>query len=201
MTRTEQVQYIKDNYLAMPEKKMARQLGRSSCFVRGIMKAEKLTVPIAIIEKRKAASQFKKGQTAFNKGKKQSEYMSPEKIKAVQKTQFKPGIIPHNTQFDGHIAIRESKGYSYAWIRISKGKYVLLHRHIYQMIYGKIPNHVNVQFKDGNTLNCHPDNLYTISRSHQSIINKLGGKKVPVELHQSILLIQELNKIIYEKQN
>jgi hypothetical protein len=201
MNRDQQVQFIKQNYLKLAEKEMAKRLGRSGSFVRGVMKKERLIVPEKIILERKKKSQFKKGQQAFNKGKKQSDFMTEDKIALSSKTRFKSGSIPHNTKYDGHISIRESKGFKYAWIRIEKARYVLLHRHIYQLNFGPIPNHINVQFKDGNTLNCHPENLYTISRPHQARINKLGGKEIPVELHQSLLLIQDLKKLIYEKQN
>lgn len=201
MTEAEQIQFIRTHYLTMPIKKMAKEIGRSNCWVRNLMKRENLIVPAEILAQRKRKHQFKKGQATFNKGKKQCEYMSPEQIEKTKKTRFKPGQTPHNTNYDGHISIRKCKGFPYAWIRVEKGKYVLLHRYVYINAYGNIPAGCNVQFKDGNTLNCNPENLYLINRSKQVRINKLGGKKIPIELHKSILLVQDLNIKINEKQN
>lgn len=201
MTREEQIQFIQDNYLSLPVRVMARQLGRSRCFVMGVMKREGLVVPDSIRKKHIQISQFRKGQESFNKGKKQNEYMSPEQIERSKKTRFKKGQLPHNTRYDGHISIRKMEGRNYAWIRVELGKYRLLHRMVYEQAFGKIPKGSNVQFKDGNTLNCNPDNLYLLSRSKQARINKLGGNKIPYELQQSILLVQDLNMKINEKQD
>lgn len=201
MTREEQIQYIKENFLDKPVKTIARELGKSHTFVSLAIKREGLVIPQEIILKRKENSRFSKNHTPFNKGKRQVEYISAEKIEACKKTQFISGQNPHNLKYDGHIAIRESKGLRYAWIRLNKGKYVLLHRYVYESVYGKISSGTNIQFRDGNTLNCHPENLYLISRKDQVRINKAGGKNIPVELHKTILLVQDLNKKINEKQN
>ncbi len=75
------------------------------------------------------------------------------------KTSFKKGHLPFNTKYDGAISIRG--GYKY--IRVSKGKWLLLHRHIWTLENGKIPKKHLIIFKDKNKLNCTIDNLECIS--------------------------------------
>lgn len=49
------------------------------------------------------ATEFKPGDIPFNKGMKQSEWMSSEAIERTAKTRFKKGDLPHNTQPLGYI--------------------------------------------------------------------------------------------------
>lgn len=78
---TQYDQFIKDNYLTMPVKTIAAAIGKKSDItVRTRMKQLGLVIPKEIIDQRKKDSYFKKGSIPINKGKKQSEYMSPEVI-------------------------------------------------------------------------------------------------------------------------
>lgn len=198
MTRDAQVQYIKDNYLSIPAKRMAKQIGRSGCFVFGIMKKHNLIVPDDTkIRFRNTGA----GREPFNKGLKQSDYLTPEQIEKSKATRFSKGHTPHNTKKDLDLSIRNTKGYPYYWIRIKLAKWELLHRYIWKKYHGDIPPGHNVQFKDGNSLNCEIDNLYLIHRKSQAIINKTGGKSIPQELHNTILLINQLKIQINEKQD
>lgn len=45
---------------------------------------------------RNSKGQFIKGMTPFNKGLKQTEYMSPDAIRRTRATQYKKGNLPHN---------------------------------------------------------------------------------------------------------
>jgi len=201
MNEEQQKQYIRDNYLEIPSKRIAKQIGRSDCFVRGFMKREGLVVPHEIVEKRKRQSRFQKGATPVNKGKKQEEFMSQEAIERTKKTRFKKGRKPHNTNYDGHISIRNSKGRPYKWIRVAEGEYVLLHRKIWEEAKGLIPDSCNIQFKDGNTLNCELSNLYLIEKKYQASINHSGLSKMPPELIESTILLTKLKHKTNEKQN
>ena len=49
------------------------------------------------------ATEFKKGDVPFNKGMKQSEWLSPDSIERTKATRFKKGNLPHNTRPLGHI--------------------------------------------------------------------------------------------------
>lgn len=49
------------------------------------------------------ATEFKKGQTPFNKGLKQEEWLSPEAIERTKATRFKKGQLPQTAKPMGHI--------------------------------------------------------------------------------------------------
>jgi len=128
--------------------------------------------------------------------------MTTEQIERTKKTRFKKGNIPHNTKSDYEISYRGQKNdYGYFHIRISLGKWVLFHRWLWEQLYGEIPEGHNIQFKDGDSTNCDPGNLYMIDKNRQSILNRNGGKKIPFHLKETILLINELKFSINEKQN
>lgn len=194
------ITFIKENYLEIPIKTMAKLLGKSNYFVRGILRENNLKVPPHIIQQFKDNSYFKKGHVTFNKGLKMIDYLPMETIAKIKKTQFKKGNKSLTAYEENHIVIYKSKGRLYFKIKL-KGKLIYLHRHIYQLTHGDIPVSHNIQFKDGNSLNVHPNNLYAISRQNQSMVNKMGGYTIPFEYYESIKLIQSINKKINEKQN
>lgn len=116
--------------------------------------------PISVYKRqqRDNLGRFKPGHKPANKGTKG--LMKPNK------TSFRNGHIPHNTKYDGAISYRTHKrsNKTYAYIRVEKGKWELLHRYIYKKEYGEIPPGYVIRFKDGNTLNCKIENLECISR-------------------------------------
>lgn len=140
-------------------------------------------------------SRFQPGQEAHNKGKKQEEFMSYEAIERTKRTRFKPGNLPHNTRKNGDISIRRHKnGYQYKYIRVKIGVWKLLHRVIWERHHGPIPMGHNIQFKDGNQLNCDIDNLYIISRKKQMTDNTIH--RYPEEVKQLIKINSKLKKAI-----
>lgn len=192
MTQAEQIQYIKDHYLNTPVKRLAREIGRSGCYVYAEMKRQGLVIPKKVIEARKRVGRFKKGQKPINKGKKQHEFMSPEAIERTKATRFQKGNRPHNTRADFALSIRSSHGRNYYWIRVALSKWVLLHRYLWELHYGTIEKGMNIQFRDGNPLNCNIDNLYTINRKYQVRVNKQGGNQLPQHTQETIELIYKL---------
>lgn len=201
MTQAEQIEYIKEHYLDTPVKRIALEIGRSSCYVYAEMKRQDLAIPKEIMKDRKRAGQFKKGQEPPNKGKKQHEFMSPEAIEKTKATRFQKGNRPHNTRADFALSIRKSKGRPYYWIRVALSKWVLLHRYLWELHYGEIEKGMNIQFKDGDSLNCNIENLYAIDRKYQLTVNNKGGKKLPYETKALIHIIEQLKDKINEKQN
>lgn len=109
--------------------------------------------------------QFKKGHIPSNKGKKQTEYMSPESIERTKETRFKKGQDPPNAWEDWQEK-PDRDGYLYIKLPGRKKK-TLKHRWIWEQKFGPIPKGYNIQFKDGNRQNCDIDNLYIISRAEQ----------------------------------
>lgn len=134
-------------------------------------------------------TRFKKGQTSHNKGKK-----CPTRGRAAE-TQFKPGHRPHNMKKDGTISIRKMRdGRRYKWIRISVNRWEMLHRNIWEAANGSIPEGFNVQFKDGDTLNCALDNLVLVSKEQNMLKNTIHN--YPDELKETIRAIGKLKKAI-----
>ncbi len=188
-------QYIKDNYLTMPIKTIASELGRSGTGINGRMKAMGLEVPADIIEERKQMGRIKPGQTPPNKGKKQTEYMSAEAIERTKATRFKKGNEPHNTLKDGEITVRKDKrGIEYKFIRIKKAEWIPLHRYLWEEANGPIPEGGNIIFKDGNTQNLQLSNLELLTDGQ--LMKKNTIHRYPDELKDLMRLTSKLNRTI-----
>lgn len=179
----EEEQIVKDLYPDTPNSEIMEKLPRHTihslyrkAHAMGLKKTDEFRYQLnARLGKMQAenneafkANQFEKGNEPANKGLRQEEYMSEEAIEATKKTRFKNGHKPHNTKWDGAITIRhdhpERGGAPYAWIRLSEGEWEQYSRHQYKKHHGPIPDGMMVTFRDGNTLNCFPDNLTLISR-------------------------------------
>jgi hypothetical protein len=74
---------------------------------------------------------FQKGHQPANKGKK-----TGSRGRMIE-SQFKPGHLPQNTLYDGAISIRNSNKRPYKWIRVSLGRWELLHREVWRERYGQ----------------------------------------------------------------
>lgn len=183
--------YITDHYLALPVKRIAAHLGITGGRVNRFLNKKGLVIPREIIEQRKLIGRKKKGDIPFNKGMKQSEYMSAQAIERTRKTRFKKGNVPHNTKYDG-AEYRTEEGY--LMYRVSLGNYVLKHRWIYEQHHGTIPEGYVIIFKDGDKNNMSLDNLKAISREENMLRNSIT--EVPEELIPSLALVNQIkNKI------
>jgi len=133
---------------------------------------------------------FKKGHTPWNKGKKGIHIGGKE-------TQFKPGHLPHNTRHDGAMSIRDG----YWYIRLSKGVWKEMHRHVWEQQHGPIPEGHNVIFLDGNKKNYELDNLALVSNAELMIKNTIH--RYPEDLKKLMKLNGKLKSKIknYEKQD
>jgi hypothetical protein len=201
---TEEDQYIIDHFESQTLDEMALNLGRAMGSVAGRCRKFKLKLSTEIWEQRKMIciraalkygenTRFKKGQTSWNKGSKG--------LTNSNKTSFKKGNLPHNTKHDGYITLREMSGKTkskrpYFWISLEKGKWDLLHRYIWRLYYGQIPRGANVQFKDGNSLNCKIENLELVSKPENMQRNTI--RNLPADMREIIILNRQINKIIKE---
>lgn len=189
--------FIREHYLLFPVKRVAKMIGRSEYGVFNFLRREKLVVPPELVAQRKKDSQIKKGTPAPNKGKKLTDYCSPEAIERMKATQFKKGNQPHNTaSADGEIRIRfdhpKRGGKAYKYIRISLGKWVLYHRHLWEQANGPIPKDHVLRFKDGDSMNCELDNLELLHYAKNMEMNSI--QRFPKELKEVIRLSGKLNK-------
>jgi len=157
--------FVKEHYLTMPIKTMAKSLGRTQTAIRGSLKRQGLFLPSEIIEKRKADSYFNENHVPHNKGRNMEEYVSVEMIDKIKQTCFKKGNSPHNTKQDGAITNRE--GYQY--IRLSKGKWMSYHQWLWRQTYGDIPRGHIVVFKNGDSADLRLENLELRSRSEHAL--------------------------------
>lgn len=199
------LEFIEANYLTMPLKQMAKALGRSQTFVAVRMRKIGLVVPEDVKRAFVLQSQFKKGHATYNKGKKLANILPPATLARLTKTSFKPNHKPANTKEIGTVNIRIHKrtGTPYKYIKLADCKWELLHRYNWRMAHGDIPHGVNVQFKDGDTLNCNLDNLYIIHRQDQARVNHQGGAALPLELRETIQIYTQIKRKIkqHEKQD
>ncbi len=192
----EQDEILKAEYLSMPIKSLARHIGKSHTGVRGRMRQLGLTIPKELAEQRKAASQRKVGHIPFNKGKRQTEYLSAEQIERCRKTCYQKGNIPANTGKDGDIKIRfNSKRKIYSvWIRLSLANWVKLHVYNFEKANGPVPKGYCVAFKDRDTLNCDLDNLELISREENMRRNTIHN--LPQDLKEVLYTKAQLTRLI-----
>lgn len=187
----EQEQYILDNYMDIPMKPLAESINITFGRVKRFLNKKGLSIPKEIIEKRKLIGQRKKGDVPFNKGLKQSEYMTKEAIERTKDTRFKKGNIPHNTMYDGHETVSKD---GYIKVRVSLGNYELKHRLVYENNCGPVPEGYIIVFKDGNKLNCSIENLELISREENMLRN--SKHQINPEVIPSLALVNQIkNKV------
>jgi hypothetical protein len=197
-----QDEIIKREYLLIPIKTLARKIGRSHVGVNHRIAAMGLVIPIELRRQRKAIGMYRKGQVAFNKGKKQTEFMSAEAIKKTKPTRFKKGHVPHNTiPGIGMITIRTDlrTGRKYKYIKLGLANWRELHRHNWEKKHGKIPKGMCVVFKDGNNMDCRVKNLELITRVENMIRNTIH--RYTPEIKSGIRIINKLKRTINEKRN
>jgi len=158
--------YLRRNYLTMKNRELGQALGRSLSAVDNRLTNIGLVRPTEVRERFKAMTQFRKGQTPFNKG-----------IKGIHHspaTEFKPGHRSANTKYDGCIRIRHHKRSKHPmkFIRLDKMVWVPLHRHLWEKKHGPIPPGSLIIFKDGNSMNCKLSNFQLISKAENAMRNR-----------------------------
>lgn len=197
-----EIKYVIDHYPYKSCKEVAEALNRSLSAVYGqafkmeIKKSPEYMEKMNKINGEKlkitgAKTRYPKGHKPANKGKKM-----PEELKEkVSHTFFKKGNKPHNSKYDGAITLRKDKrGVKYAHIRLSKAKWEMLHRYLWELHNGPIPKGKIVAFKDGNASNCIIDNLYLITREENMKRNTIHN--YPDNIKSLIYLKSQLTRKI-----
>lgn len=195
-------QYIKDNYLLLPLRALALKMNRSTTGITKRFKELNLKIPKNIIEQRKKSCRFYKGHIPENKGKKQNEYMSPEAIERSKSTRFKKGHIPYNANLyciGTILSKQDSSGRTYKIIKISKNKWELYHRVLWEKNRGKIPEDCIITFKDNNSENVILENLELISRTENMYRN--SAHNYPEEIIPSLVLSKQLENKLNQIEN
>jgi hypothetical protein len=191
--------YMREAYATTPTSDMAAHLNRSKSSVFGraeLLKLRKSEDFFLIHGKRFHAhtpnqgTRFKTGNVPFNKGRKQSEWLSPDKVENVRKTQFKKGSRPHNTVPVGTERISKD---GYIEVKVSEDAWKYKHRVEWEKHHGAIPAGHNVQMRDGNRQNWHIDNLYLISKADNMARNTIAN--YPEPLRKTMKLVSKLTKL------
>jgi hypothetical protein len=136
---------------------------------------------------------FKKGSIPYNKGKKQTDFMTPEQIEKSESTRFKKGHKPHNYRPVG--SERWTDGYLYVKVadpNVWKQKHVLL----WEDIHGKLPKNQILVFVDGDSTNIHLDNLMLVTRFEHARRNYHHLQKYPKDIQEATLAIANLKRTI-----
>ena len=122
---------------------------------------------------------FEKGQTSFNKGMKQTDFMSPEAIERTKATRFQKGQIPHNGGTPvGTLRLRKATrnkpgSHPYYYEKVAQpNKWRLKHQLEWEQHNGPIPDGCMVTFADGDTTNWHIDNLLMETKAQHAIKNR-----------------------------
>lgn len=137
---------------------------------------------------------FQKGHVPANKGKKMPYHPNSARC------QFKPGHLPHNTQYLGHERLTTS-GYveiSVAEVNPHTGyerRYVSKHRHLWEAAHGPLPDGMVLKCLDGNKTNTDPANWEALP---QALLPRLNGRfgrgydTAPAEVKPVILAVTKL---------
>lgn len=131
------------------------------------------------------ATQFKKGNKAWNKGLKREEYLTKDQIVKSKETQFKKGQVSPRRKDLGAERINE-----FGFIEVKTEQpdtWKLKHRHIWEEEHGEIPYRHVIIFKDGDKTNCELDNMMMI---YQNAVTTVGMRKALTEY-------PEINEAIY----
>lgn len=192
----EEIKKIENEYLENSIKKLSKELGVSFGRLKRYLDRNGLIIPKDVLEQRKKANLLKKGHTPHNKGKKQSEFMSPESIEKNKATRFKKGNTPHNTNYDGHERVTKD---GYVEVRIRKGVYRLKHIVEWEKINGKLPKGHCLKCQDGNMENTDPSNWNLISREENMLNNSFMNYQK--EIIPSLALKSKINKKIKTLEN
>lgn len=192
--------YLQSNYGAKTAKQIGDDLGRSRSAVKNRCTSLGLKQDPETRARQCNIGKFTKGKESWNKGLKQSEYMSAAAIEKTKATRFQKGITPHNTKNNGDIVIRhKNTDRPYYFIRISVNNWQLLHIHLWQTANGKVPENGIVRFKDGNSMNCVLENLELIDTTEHMKRNTIH--RYPDEIKELIRLQSKLNHKISKIEN
>ncbi|WP_425628842.1 HNH endonuclease signature motif containing protein [Cellulophaga lytica] len=184
-----QKKLIVDNYLTTPVKQLAQLTNSSFGRVSRFLKAHNLVIPKEVKEARKRATMFNKGHVAHNKGKKQTEFMSPEMIERTKATRFKKGQKPHNYK-TGEFLSKDG----YVVLSIGDGKQKLKHIYNWEQVNGKLPKGYCLACVDGNKTNTHHTNWELITREENMLRN--SHLNIPKPLVRTMALTSKLKKTI-----
>lgn len=187
--------FLKRNYKKIPAKRMSVILGRTESTARQRMKLLGIVVPPEIVQKFKDESRFKKGHISFNKGKKQTEFMSSESIERCKIGMFKKGHTSANKKPLGYMRITKD---GYMEIKTQEPNvFEAYHRLMWEETFGSIPDGKIVRFVTKDKTNVHPFNLELIDRKINMEKNSIHA--MPEDLRKAVQMMGALNRQINKR--
>ena len=196
----EQEEIIKREYLTTPIKPLADSINCTPGRIYGYLRRNGLVIPKEVSQANKLRGSFKKGRTPFNKGKKITEYASPESIAKSAAGRFKKGNKPFNTKKVGDISIRkDADNYYYKYIKLADSEWVLYHRYLYEQKNGRMPEGHILTFKDGDSLNTDLDNLKLTCTTENMYRN--SRQNYPEQVIPSMVLLNKIQKKLNNIEN
>ena len=142
-------------------------------------------------------TRFKKGHASFNKGLKQTEFMSPEQIENSKRTRFQTGHMPHNHLEVGTVVVT-TDGYLARKIG-EPSQWEMVHRRVWEDHNGPIPKGYCIIFLDGNPLNCDISNLQMVSLAENCRMNQSHMRFSDPELTKIGIMVAKLSNAAGKK--
>lgn len=191
-----EIEYLTAHYAEVNTVDIATRMGRSikSVYQKakdlGLHKsAEYLRKHVYVLGKNTEGTRFKKGCTPWNKG---VRFIAGGKS---ADTRFRKGNLPHNTIRDEAMPVRRRKD-GYLYIRIGIGKWVELHRWVYEKtMYVKLGPDDVIKFRNGDCTDVRIENLYRTDRKGNMLQNSIHNN-YPPDVVRLISTLGKLNKLI-----
>jgi hypothetical protein len=156
--KPEEDKILRANYRQKLYWQIAEEMGMTERQITNRIKNLGLRLPKKEFMEHQAHGRFNKDSISWNKGLRGRHF--------TNSGQFSKGNLPGNTLYDGAITTRTDKsGLPYKWIRLSKAKWIELHRFNWEKKHGKVKKGFCIWFKDGNSLNPDIKNLELITRA------------------------------------
>jgi hypothetical protein len=183
-----QIKFLKTNYPLYSQKELIAKFNKR--FITTLTEQQIVSFMRNHHIRSGRTGRFNKGHVPWDKGTKGLLHGSC--------TSFKKGQIPANTRplgseridnKDGyiHIKITEPNPYTKAQTRF-KQKHVVL----WEREHGPVPKGFAVIFKDGDRMNCIPENLELVSRAELLVLNQNKYRDMPPEIKPALLTMAKL---------
>lgn len=142
------------------------------------------------------ATEFKKGHIPFNKGMKQSEYMSQEVIEKTRLTQFKKGSTPPRYREIGSTRICRD---GYREVKTGRDEWKREHNVVWEREHGAIPKGYTVIHLNCDKLDNDINNLHLVSMPVLAVMNRLRMFSTDRDVTLTAIHIAELKLAINKK--
>jgi len=184
----EQADYIKQNYPLFPLSALTVMFNSKFGTARAVRHLKAFTNNHKIRAGRSGC--FEKGHLPWNTGTKG--------LTGANSGSFNSGHTGMRTKPIGHERICSKNGFILIKIEEKNPhtgcftRYKAKHRVVWEAEHGPVPPKHVVSFKDGDVLNCSPNNLMLLSMAENLYLNRHGYSDLPDELRPSMLGLAKL---------